>query len=128
MPDNIVYNDSNASRITGKKSSHDQEDIDRTTYSLSPIELERRLHEVLQKRQEDHIAELEADLKITEDELLDKEKELSWWKEHVSQLLEEKNEGTTAPGKVLLFKTFSVVIYFCGLVVFIILGEENLLH
>jgi len=98
MPDNIVYNDLNAGRITGKKSSHDQEDIDRTNYSLSPIELERRLHEVLQKRQEDHIAELEADLKITEDELLDKEKELSWWKEHVLQLLKEHNEGTTAPG------------------------------
>lgn len=98
MPDNIVYNDLNASQITGKKSSHDQEDIDRTNYSLCPIELERRLHEVLQKRQEDHITELEADLKITEDELLDKEKELSWWKEHVLQLLEENNEGTTAPG------------------------------
>lgn len=98
MQDNMVYNDLNVSGISGKKSSHDQEDVDRTNYSVSPIELERRLHEVLQKKQEDHIAELEADLKITEDELLDKEKELSWWKENVLQLLEENNEGTTAPG------------------------------
>lgn len=100
MPDNIVYSDLNASGIPEKKSNQDQEDIDRTNYSVSPIELERRLHELLQKRQEDHIAQLEADLKITEDELLDKEKELLWWKERVWQLLEENNEGTTAPGDV----------------------------
>lgn len=98
MPGNIVYNDLDVSGTPGKKSSHDQENIDRANDGVSPIELERRLHELLQKRQEDHITELEADLKITEDKLVDKEKELSWWKERVCQLLQENDEATTTPG------------------------------
>lgn len=98
IPGNIVYNDLNVSGIPGKKSNHDQEDGDRASYGVSPIELERRLHELLQKRQEDRIAELEADLKITEDELVDKEKELSWWKERVCQLLQGNDEAKTTPG------------------------------
>eukprot|EP01018_Ginkgo_biloba_P014157 Gb_19929 [translate_table: standard] len=100
MMDTIVDNvDSSTSEIPGKKSNHERENVCGGNYSVSPIELEKRLHQLLQKRQEEHIAELEADLKSTENKLLDKEKELSWWKECVWQLSVKPSRATTTPGE-----------------------------
>ena len=48
---------------------------------VSPIELERKLHELLEARQQERILELEAALEITKRNLREKELEVSWWKD-----------------------------------------------
>lgn len=48
---------------------------------VSPNELEIRLHELLQARQEQRIKELQANLGQAKRKLLEKEKEVSWWKD-----------------------------------------------
>ncbi|KAB2077603.1 hypothetical protein ES319_A06G110300v1 [Gossypium barbadense] len=48
---------------------------------VPPYELERRLHELLESRQEEQIRELEAALASAKQELVDKEREISWWKD-----------------------------------------------
>ncbi|KAK9101822.1 hypothetical protein Sjap_019076 [Stephania japonica] len=51
---------------------------------VSPRELERRLHVVLEKRQQERIAELEYALECAEKRLHQKEIEASWWKDTAS--------------------------------------------
>ncbi|XP_015064452.1 protein POLAR LOCALIZATION DURING ASYMMETRIC DIVISION AND REDISTRIBUTION-like [Solanum pennellii] len=46
-------------------------------------ELKRRLHELLQTRQEERIKELETALESTMQKLADKEKEVCWWRDTV---------------------------------------------
>ncbi|KAL4297083.1 hypothetical protein GQ457_12G019840 [Hibiscus cannabinus] len=48
---------------------------------VPPYELERRLHELLETRQEQRIRELEIALASAKQELCDKEREISWWKD-----------------------------------------------
>lgn len=48
---------------------------------VSPIELERKLHELLEARQEERIQELEEALEYTKTKLREKEIEVSWWKD-----------------------------------------------
>lgn len=48
---------------------------------VPPRELERRLHELLESRQQEHIRELEAKLECLEHKLREKEMEVSWWKD-----------------------------------------------
>ncbi|CAN1147363.1 Protein POLAR LOCALIZATION DURING ASYMMETRIC DIVISION AND REDISTRIBUTION [Linum perenne] len=48
--------------------------------SFSPYELERKLHEVLESRQEEQIRELEGALECMKQKLEVKEMEVSWWK------------------------------------------------
>ncbi|KAB2024937.1 hypothetical protein ES319_D06G118900v1 [Gossypium barbadense] len=48
---------------------------------VPPHELERKLHELLESRQEEQIRELEAALASAQQELVDKEREISWWKD-----------------------------------------------
>lgn len=57
-------------------------------YGVSPYELDRRLHDLLEKQQEDRISELEVELKSTETKLHVKERELQHWKEQVRCLAE----------------------------------------
>ncbi|KAJ6862147.1 hypothetical protein NC652_039096 [Populus alba x Populus x berolinensis] len=48
---------------------------------VPPRELEQRLHELLESRQQEHIRELEAKLECLEHKLREKEMEVSWWKD-----------------------------------------------
>ncbi|XP_015884031.3 protein POLAR LOCALIZATION DURING ASYMMETRIC DIVISION AND REDISTRIBUTION [Ziziphus jujuba] len=50
-------------------------------YGVSPIEVERRLHELVECRQQERIKELEAALECAINELEEKEIEVSWWKD-----------------------------------------------
>lgn len=47
---------------------------------VPPIELERKLHELLESRQQERIKELEAALECTRQKLSEKEREAMWWK------------------------------------------------
>ncbi|XP_010275804.1 PREDICTED: protein POLAR LOCALIZATION DURING ASYMMETRIC DIVISION AND REDISTRIBUTION-like isoform X2 [Nelumbo nucifera] len=57
-------------------------------YGVSPTELERKLHELLEERQQERIAELEFALECTMHKLREKEMEVSWWKD-TAQLLSQ---------------------------------------
>lgn len=48
---------------------------------VPPVELERKLHELLESRQQEQIEELKAALRRAERKLREKEKEISWWKD-----------------------------------------------
>lgn len=48
-------------------------------YGVSPIELERKLHELLEARQQERINELESALDYAMQQLEEKERELCWW-------------------------------------------------
>lgn len=56
-------------------------------YGVPALELERRLHQVLEARQEDRIKELEVALEYTKRKLHEKETEVSWWKETATAAL-----------------------------------------
>eukprot|EP01018_Ginkgo_biloba_P011104 Gb_14136 [translate_table: standard] len=99
----IVNDDQNASGDPGKNVFEwEKQDPDRNVhvpnYGVSPIELERRLHELLERRQEEHIEELKATLKSAENKLIMKEMELSWWKERAWQLSKLSLGSTGLPG------------------------------
>lgn len=48
---------------------------------VSHIEVERKLHELVEARQQERIEELEAALECAINKLHDKELEISWWKD-----------------------------------------------
>lgn len=48
---------------------------------VRPIELERKLHELLELRQQERIKELEEALECAEHKLSEKELEVTWWKD-----------------------------------------------
>ncbi|XVE71261.1 hypothetical protein DITRI_Ditri10aG0136700 [Diplodiscus trichospermus] len=54
---------------------------------VPPHELERKLHELLETRQEQQIRELEAALESARQEIIEKEREISWWKDTVHFML-----------------------------------------
>ncbi|XP_043694815.1 protein POLAR LOCALIZATION DURING ASYMMETRIC DIVISION AND REDISTRIBUTION-like [Telopea speciosissima] len=57
----------------------DSYDSDTTEHNgICPLELERRLHELLEARQQERIAELEFALDCSQHKLLEKEMEISW--------------------------------------------------
>ncbi|KAG6521339.1 protein POLAR-like 1 isoform X1 [Zingiber officinale] len=56
------------------------------------IELERRLHEVLEARQRERIVELESALRCAERRLRDKEREICWWRDTARLVAEHKKE------------------------------------
>jgi hypothetical protein len=53
---------------------------------VAPLQLERKLHQVLEARQQERIKELEDALECAEHKLHDKEIEVSWWK-HTAALI-----------------------------------------
>ncbi|WCJ30389.1 Protein POLAR LOCALIZATION DURING ASYMMETRIC DIVISION AND REDISTRIBUTION [Euphorbia peplus] len=50
-------------------------------YGVPPDELERRLHELLESRQQEEIRELESALECLKHKLLEKELEAAWWRD-----------------------------------------------
>lgn len=50
-------------------------------HGVSPIDLERRLHEVLEARQQERIEELEAGLEYAMKQLEERERDLSLWRD-----------------------------------------------
>ncbi|XP_010265602.1 PREDICTED: protein POLAR LOCALIZATION DURING ASYMMETRIC DIVISION AND REDISTRIBUTION [Nelumbo nucifera] len=58
-----------------------QDTCDLEHCGVSPKELERRLHELLEERQQQRIAELEFALECAKHRLHEKEMEVSWWKD-----------------------------------------------
>ncbi|XP_058067646.1 protein POLAR LOCALIZATION DURING ASYMMETRIC DIVISION AND REDISTRIBUTION-like isoform X2 [Magnolia sinica] len=66
-------------------------------YGVSPNELEKRLHEVLETRQQERIEELESALEYAERKLREKEMEIRWWKDNVHFLLQEKTGSSRMP-------------------------------
>ncbi|CAD5184287.1 unnamed protein product [Musa acuminata subsp. malaccensis] len=61
-------------------------------YGVSAQELERRLHELLETRQQERIAELESALECAERKLHEKEREICWWRDTTSLVSQHKNE------------------------------------
>ncbi|CAN6177345.1 unnamed protein product [Urochloa humidicola] len=59
---------------------------------VSAVELERRLHELLHERNRDRIEELEAALRSAEKKLVEKEMEVSLWKDTAKLALRQDNE------------------------------------
>lgn len=76
----------------------DESDVDEagdTDCTMSMIELERKLWQVLQERQEERISELEEALELAFSKLHAKEEELRWWKNRASWLMEQSFGSTS---------------------------------
>ncbi|KAL5144830.1 Protein POLAR LOCALIZATION DURING ASYMMETRIC DIVISION AND REDISTRIBUTION [Glycine soja] len=58
------------------------------SFGVPPIELERRLHELLEARLEERISELESALECKTQKLIKKEIEVTWWKD-TAQLISQ---------------------------------------
>ncbi|KAH9760332.1 protein POLAR LOCALIZATION DURING ASYMMETRIC DIVISION AND REDISTRIBUTION [Citrus sinensis] len=58
-----------------------QEAFSEVDCGVPPYELEKRLHAVLEARQQEHIRELEAALECAKHKLSEKEMEISWWRD-----------------------------------------------
>ncbi|XP_052885114.1 protein POLAR LOCALIZATION DURING ASYMMETRIC DIVISION AND REDISTRIBUTION isoform X1 [Gossypium arboreum] len=65
----------------------EEEDRPDSHGGVPPYELERKLHELLETRQEQQIRELETALETARQELREKEGEISWWKETAHLML-----------------------------------------
>ncbi|XP_066377838.1 protein POLAR-like 1 [Miscanthus floridulus] len=71
----------------------DDEDDDKAEYNgVSAVQLERRLHELLHERNRDRIEELEAALRRAEQKLVEKEMEVSLWKDTAKFALRQDKE------------------------------------
>ncbi|GKU87370.1 hypothetical protein SLEP1_g1777 [Rubroshorea leprosula] len=71
-----------------------QEDCSESQSGIPPFELERKLHELLEARQQEQIRELEAALGCVKHKLRDKETEISWWKETARLLSQHVSESS----------------------------------
>ncbi|KAK8980347.1 hypothetical protein V6N11_061558 [Hibiscus sabdariffa] len=66
----------------------EEENCQESHCGVPPYELERKLHELLETRQEQEIRELETALESAKQELREKEREISWWKDTAHLMLE----------------------------------------
>jgi len=60
---------------------------------VSARALERRLHELLQKRQQDRIVELESALDSAQRRLHEKEREVVWWRDAAKLVSHRRDES-----------------------------------
>lgn len=74
-------------------SNEPKQEANRETNGVCPRELERRLHELLESRQQERIAELESELECAERRLQEKETEISWWRD-TARLVSKHKEVT----------------------------------
>lgn len=85
-------------------SSSSHEDLHARNYAVSPRALAKRLHEVLEARQEERITELEAELKALNSKLQAKEEEVRWLKENSHEVSATEVEGFMAVDGILQHK------------------------
>ncbi|CAN6200966.1 unnamed protein product [Urochloa humidicola] len=79
--------------VEDKEHEEEDGDDDDSCYNgVSAVELERRLHELLHERNRDRIEELEAALRSAEKKLVEKELEVSLWKDTAKFAFREDNE------------------------------------
>lgn len=60
-----------------------QEASNDISFGVHPIELERRLHELLEARLQEQITDLEYALECARQKVIEKETEVTWWKDTV---------------------------------------------
>ncbi|KAF8058155.1 hypothetical protein N665_1250s0018 [Sinapis alba] len=65
-------------------------------YGVCPYELEKKLHEVLETRQQEELLKLETALSRVERRLQEKETEVSWWKDAARLLAQRVPESSRA--------------------------------
>lgn len=65
-------------------------------YGVCPYELEKKLHELLEARQQDELLKLETALSRVERRLQEKETEVSWWKDAARLLAKRVPESSRA--------------------------------
>lgn len=70
----------------------DEDDDDAEYNGVSPVELERRLHELLHQRNQERIEELESALRCAEKKLVEKEMVACLWKDTAKLALRQDNE------------------------------------
>lgn len=70
----------------------DEDDDDAEYNGVSPVELERRLHELLHQRNQERIEELETALRCAEKKLAEKEMVVCLWKDTAKLALRQDNE------------------------------------
>uniref|UniRef100_A0A0D9WSM6 Uncharacterized protein n=1 Tax=Leersia perrieri TaxID=77586 RepID=A0A0D9WSM6_9ORYZ len=76
----------------------DYDDDDESEYNgVNAVELERRLHELLHQRNQERIEELEMALKRAEKKLVEKEMEVSMWKDTAKLALRQDNMVIAKP-------------------------------
>ncbi|CAL5054019.1 unnamed protein product [Urochloa decumbens] len=84
--------DDNSGEVPEDIEQDDDDDGDSAYYNGVPaVELERRLHELLHERNRDRIEELEAALRCAEKKLVEKEMEVSLWKDTAKLALRKDN-------------------------------------
>lgn len=65
-------------------------------YGVCPYELEKKLHELLETRQQEELLKLETALTRVERRLQEKETEVSWWKDAARLLAQRVPESSRA--------------------------------
>ncbi|CAH8360720.1 unnamed protein product [Eruca vesicaria subsp. sativa] len=78
------------------KNNHVPEMVTDERYGVCPYELEKKLHELLETRQQDELAKLETALSRVERRLQEKETEVSWWKDAARLLAQRVPESSRA--------------------------------
>ncbi|KAM3224181.1 hypothetical protein ACQJBY_057534 [Aegilops geniculata] len=82
------------SKEEGEEDTDEEDEESKPCHGGVPARvLERRLHELLQSRHEERIAELETELQRTQRKLLDKEREVSRWRDTAKLVSRHKDES-----------------------------------
>ena len=89
---NGADDDSGEEVVEDEEQEEDDGDDNADYNGVSAVELERRLHELLHQRNRDRIEELEAALQRAEKKLVEKEMEVSLWKDTAKLGLRQDNE------------------------------------
>ncbi|CAH2077334.1 unnamed protein product [Thlaspi arvense] len=76
--------------------NHIPEMVTDERYGVCPYELEKKLHELLETRQQEELLKLEAALSRVERRLQEKETEVSWWKDAARLLAQRVPESSRA--------------------------------
>ncbi|KAF8097567.1 hypothetical protein N665_0286s0074 [Sinapis alba] len=76
--------------------NHVPEMVTDERYGVCPYELEKKLHEVLERRQQEELLKLETALSRVERRLQEKETEVSWWKDAARLLAQRVPESSRA--------------------------------
>ena len=85
--------DDDSGAVVEEDEDDDNDHDDNAEYNgVSAVQLERRLHELLHERNRDRIEELDAALRRAEQKLVEKEMEVSLWKDTAKFALRQDKE------------------------------------